>query len=127
MANEDHNVNYSIYENGALGEVKIADEVVAIIAGIAATEVKGVAGMAGNIQKNLISKLGMKVLSKGVRLEIADGVANVDLNIILDYGCSIPEVTATVQERVKDAIETMTGLSVSGVDIHVADIRFENE
>ena len=74
MANErENNTNYTIYENGPLGEVQIANEVVAIIAGIAATEVDGVAAMAGDIQKELVSKLGMKVLSKGVRIAFEDG------------------------------------------------------
>ena len=128
MANErDNNTNYTIYENGSLGEVQIADEVVAIIAGIAATEAEGVAAMAGNIQKEFVSKLGMKVLSKGVRISVEEGKVSVDLSIILDYGYSIPEVTKTVQEKVKNAIETMTGLTVADVNIRVADVKIDNE
>lgn len=128
MANErENNTNYTIYENGALGEVQIADEVVAIIAGIAATEVEGVAAMAGNIQKELVSKLGMKVLSKGVRISVEEGKVSVDLSIILDYGYSIPEVTKAVQERVKNTIETMTGLKVADVNIRIADVKIDNE
>ena len=128
MANErENNTNYTIYENGSLGEVQIADEVVAIIAGIAATEAEGVAAMAGNIQKEFVSKLGMKVLSKGVRISVEEGKVSVDLSIILDYGYSIPEVTKTVQEKVKNAIETMTGLTVADVNISVADVKIDNE
>lgn len=128
MSNErENNTNYTIYENGSLGEVQIADEVVAIIAGIAATEVDGVAAMAGNIQKEFISKLGMKVLSKGVRISVDEGNVTVDLSIILDYGCSIPAVTAAVQDRVKNAIETMSGLKVADVNIRVADVKIDNE
>lgn len=128
MANErENNTNYTIYENGSLGEVQIADEVVAIIAGIAATEAEGVAAMAGNIQKEFVSKLGMKVLSKGVRISVEEGKVGVDLSIILDYGYSIPEVTKTVQEKVKNAIETMTGLTVADVNIRVADVKIDNE
>lgn len=128
MANErENNTNYTIYENGSLGEVQIADEVVAIIAGIAATEAEGVAAMAGNIQKEFVSKLGMKVLSKGVRISVEEGKVSVDLSIILDYGYSIPEVTKTVQEKVKNAIETMTGLTVADVNIRVADVKIDNE
>ena len=124
MANErENNTNYTIYENGPLGEVQIANEVVAIIAGIAATEVDGVAAMAGE----LVSKLGMKVLSKGVRIAFEDSGIRVDLSIILEYGCSIPEVTAAVQERVKNSIETMTGLKVVDVNIRVADVKIDNE
>ena len=126
MANErENNTNYTIYENGPLGEVQIANEVVAIIAGIAATEVDGVAAMAGDVQKELVSKLGMKVLSKGVRIAFEDSGIRVDLSIILEYGCSIPEVTAAVQERVKNSIETMTGLKVVDVNIRVADVKIE--
>ena len=128
MANErENNTNYTIYENGPLGEVQIANEVVAIIAGIAATEVDGVAAMAGDIQKELVSKLGMKVLSKGVRIAFEDSGIRVDLSIILEYGCSIPEVTAAVQERVKNSIETMTGLKVVDVNIRVSDVKIDNE
>lgn len=128
MANERENTtNYTIYENGSLGEVQIADEVIAIIAGIAATEVEGVAAMAGNIQKEFVSKLGMKVLSKGVRISFEEDAVKVDLAIILDYGYNIPQVTANVQEKVKSAIETMTGLNVADVNIRVADVKFDNE
>ena len=114
-------------KDGHLGEVKIADEVVAIIAGLAATEVEGVSSMAGNITNELVSKLGMKVLSKGVRIAFEDSGIRVDLSIILEYGCSIPEVTAAVQERVKNSIETMTGLKVVDVNIRVADVKIDNE
>ena len=114
-------------KDGHLGEVKIADEVVAIIAGLAATEVEGVSSMAGNITNELVSKLGMKVLSKGVRIAFEDSGIRVDLSIILEYGCSIPEVTAAVQERVKSSIETMTGLKVVDVNIRVADVKIDNE
>lgn len=128
MANERENTtNYTIYENGSLGEVQIADEVVAIIAGIAATEVEGVAAMAGNIQKEFISKLGMKVLSKGVRISVEEGVVTVDLSIILDNGYNIPDVAGNVQERVKNTVETMTGLKVADVNIRVADVKIDNE
>ena len=116
MANErENNTNYTIYENGPLGEVQIA------------TEVDGVAAMAGDVQKELVSKLGMKVLSKGVRIAFEDSGIRVDLSIILEYGCSIPEVTAAVQERVKSSIETMTGLKVVDVNIRVADVKIDNE
>ena len=92
-------------KDGHLGEVKIADEVVAIIAGLAATEVEGVSSMAGNITNELVSKLGMKNLSKGVRVEVLSGIVNVDVALNIAYGYSIPEVSAKVQERVKSAIE----------------------
>ena len=87
-------------KDGNLGEVKIADEVVAIIAGLAATEVEGVGSMAGNITNELVSKLGMKNLSKGIRVEVLEGTVNVDVALNISYGYSIPEVSAKVQDRV---------------------------
>ena len=105
-----------------LGEVKIADEVVAIIAGLAATEVEGVSSMAGNITNELISKLGMKNLSKGIRVEVAEGVVKVAVALNIAYGYAIPQVSSKVQERVKNAIENMTGLEVSGVNVRIASV-----
>ena len=109
-------------KDGKLGEVKIADEVVAIIAGLATTEVEGVSSMAGNITNELVSKLGMKNLSKGVRVDVLDGIVNVDVAINIGYGYSIPEVSARVQERVKSAIENMTALEVSVVNVRIASV-----
>ena len=83
-------------KDGNLGEVKIADEVVAIIAGLAATEVDGVGSMAGNITNELVSRLGMKNLSKGIRVEVLEGIVNVDVALNISYGYSIPEVSAKV-------------------------------
>ena len=110
-------------KDGNLGEVKIADEVVAIIAGLAAaTEVEGVGSMAGNITNELVSKLSMKNLSKGIRVEVLDGKVSVDVALNISYGYSIPEVSAKVQDRVKNAIENMTGLEVSIVNIRIASV-----
>ena len=106
-----------------LGEVKIADEVVAIIAGLAATEVEGVSSMAGNITNELVSKLGMKNLSKGIRVEVAEGVVKVAVALNIAYGYAIPQVSSKVQERVKNAIENMTGLEVSGVNVRIASVE----
>lgn len=105
-----------------LGQVQITDEVVAIIAGLAATEVEGVSSMAGNITNELVSKLGMKNLSKGVRISMMDKTVLVDLTLNLMYGYSVPDVAMKVQDRVSTAIENMTGLSVAQVDVRVADI-----
>ena len=104
---------YTIYEDQTIGKVQIADEVVAIIAGLAATEVEGVASMAGNITNELVGKLGMKSLSKGVKVDVLENVVCVNLNLNLEYGYSIPETCKKVQEKVKTAIENMTGLEVS--------------
>ena len=106
---------YTIKSDENLGEVKIADEVVAIIAGLAAMEVEGVSSMAGNATRELIAKLGMKSLSKGVKVDVLDGIVTVTLALNMSYGYSIKDITAKVQEKVKAAIENMTGLEVADV------------
>ena len=122
---ENKSSGYKIHEKGMLGEVKIADEVIAIIAGLAATEVKGVAGMCGNITNELVSKLGMKNLSKGVKVNVSEENVSVDLALNIRYGYEIPVVSKKVQEKVKSAIETMTGLEVSVVNIKIAGVDVE--
>ena len=110
-------------ESGEAGEVRIADEVVAIIAGLAATEVEGVASMAGNITNELVGKLGMKTLSKGVKLTVVDNTVSVVLSLNLEFGFSVPEVSRRVQEKVKAAIENMTGLEVLEVSIQIDGVN----
>ena len=102
---KDMRDTYTIYDDQTIGKVQIADEVVAIIAGLAATEVEGVASMAGNITNELVGKLGMKNLSKGVKVDVLENVVCVNLNLNLEYGYSIPETCKKVQEKVKTAIE----------------------
>lgn len=126
MSKEEKNT-YTIKTDENLGEVKIADEVVAIIAGLAAMEVEGVASMAGNATGELISKLGMKSLSKGVKVDVLDGIVTVSLALNLNYGYSIKEITSKVQEKVKTAIENMTGLEVADVNIRVAGVEIPEE
>ena len=116
---------YTIYDDEGIGTVQIADEVVAIIAGLAATEVEGVASMAGNITNELVGKLGMKNLSKGVKVDVLDGVVCVDLALNIKYDYGIPETSQTVQEKVKAAIENMTGLEVSDVNVAIAGVDME--
>jgi uncharacterized alkaline shock family protein YloU len=124
---EDRGNTYTIHENVNIGEVRVADEVVAIIAGLAATEIDGVASMAGNITNELVSKLGMKNLSKGVKITVDETSVTVDLALNIKYGYEIPEVSAKVQDKVKSAIETMTGLEVSGVNIRIAGVNIDAE
>ena len=112
----------TLREEGENGQVQIADEVVAIIAGLAATEVKGVSSMVGNITNELVSRLGMKNLSKGVKVDILEGIVSVDVALNIDFGYNIPETCKKVQEKVKTAIESMTGLEVSEVNVHVASV-----
>lgn len=110
-----------------IGEVKVADEVIAIIAGLAATEVEGVSSMAGNITNELVSKLGMKNLSKGVRIEIIEGAVEIYLALNIAYGYNIPDVSAKVQERVKTAVETMTGLTVATLNVKIAAVDMKTQ
>jgi uncharacterized alkaline shock family protein YloU len=113
--------------NDNKGTIKIADEVVSIIAGIAATEVKGVAGMSGGVAGGIVEILGKKNLSKGVKVEVGEKEAAVDLYVIVEYGVRIPEVAWNIQENVKQAIENMTGLEVVEVNIHVQGVNFQHE
>ena len=125
---EENQHSYTISSEEAIGQVQIADEVVAIIAGLAATEVEGVASMAGNITNELVSKLGMKNLSKGIRIEVEEeeGAVSVDVAINIDYGYSVPKTSKKVQEKVKASIENMTGLTVSDVNVTIASVCMEN-
>ena len=126
MSKDERNT-YTIQADESLGEVKIADEVVAMIAGLAAMEVEGVASMAGNATRELISKLGMKSLSKGVKVDVLEGVVTVSLSLNRKDGYSIKEITTKVQEKVKAAIENMTGLEVADVNIRVAGVEVPEE
>lgn len=113
---------YTIYEDQSTGRVEIADEVVAIIAGLAATEVEGVSTLNGHVTYGNVPRLSRKNLAKAVRIQVEDGVVKTALSIYLKYGCSIPKTCALVQDKVKTAIENMTGLTVSDVDISIAGV-----
>lgn len=126
MAKDEKNT-YTIQNEASLGEVKIADEVVAIIAALAATEVDGVSSMAGNITNEVIGKLGIKNLSKGVKVDVLEGVVTVSLALNIKYNYSIMDVTGKVQEKVKNAVENMTGLEVADVNIKVAGVEMEKQ
>ncbi len=125
MAEMENRNTHKVYEKDKIGEVQIADDVVAIIAGLAATEVEGVDSMAGNITNELVAKLGMKNLSKGVKVELTEEHVSVDLSLNIKYGYSIPAVSEKVQEKVQNAIENMTGLTVLDVNIRIAGVALE--
>lgn len=116
---------YVLQEDENIGTVKIADDVVAMIAGIAATEVDGVYAMAGNITNELMSKVGMKSLTKGVKVDVLNKVVSVDLSLVLEYAYNIPATCGKVQEKVRSAIENMTGLEVSEVNIRIAGVNMQ--
>ena len=122
---EDNRKSLKIKEE-KIGEIRVADDVVSIIAGLAATEVEGVGSMAGNITNESVAKTGIKNLSKGVRVDVMDGIVTVDLNLNIKYGYAIPEVSGNVQERVHTAIETMTGLTVGTINVRIASVDMGN-
>lgn len=114
----------SLGTDNSLGSIRIADEVVEVIAGLAASEVGGVVGMSGGLVGDLAKILGRnKNLSKGVKVEIGEHEVAVDLYIVVEYGVSIPEVALSVQESVKEAIESMTGLKVVETNVHVQGVN----
>lgn len=120
--NEGKNVNWSSKEVSTIGEVMIADDVIATIAGLATTEAEGVSALQGNLTNELVGKLGMKNLSKGVRINVGEDGVSVDISIQMRYGYSIPKTCKEVQEKVKNAIENMVGLSVEVVNVHIVGV-----
>lgn len=111
-------------EKTGLGSIRIADEVVRIIAGLAATEVPGVAGMSGGIVGGIAEMLGRKNLSKGVKVDVGEKEAAIDIFIVAEYGSKIPEVASQIQQKVKKAVQEMTGLNVVEVNVNVQGVTF---
>lgn len=124
MGNEVNN-NYTIEFQNESGEVVVADEVVAVIAGLAVMEVEGVASMKGDATRELISKIGKKSLSKGVRVDILEDVVTVSIAVNIKYGYNVMDIAGKIQEKVKGAIENMTGLTVADVNIRVSGVEVE--
>ena len=120
---KEMNSEYKIQLENNRGEIIVADEVIAVITGLAAMEVEGVASMAGNATRELISKIGIKSLSKGVKVDVLEDVVTVDATLNLKYGYNVKDVSVKVQEKVKVAIENMTGLKVADVNVRVAGIE----
>ena len=114
-------------EQNEVGTIRIADEVVGIIAGMAAKEIPGVAGMSGGLVGGIAEMLGKKNLAKGVKVEVGEKEAAVDLYVIMEYGVRLPDIAIQVQENVKHAIESMTGLEVVEVNVHVQGVGFTAE
>ena len=123
MEKEIDKDNLVLQNEEGKGVVQIADDVVAMIASLAATEVKGVSALAGNITNELMSKVGVKKLTKGVRVDVLEGNVTVDLAVTMEYGYNIPATCAKVQEKVKSAIENMTGLICSDVNIRIMGVK----
>ncbi|MBQ7839059.1 MAG: Asp23/Gls24 family envelope stress response protein [Lachnospiraceae bacterium] len=126
MEKETSKNTYVLQEDENIGTVRIADEVVAMIASLAATEVEGVSSMAGNISNELMSKVGVKNLTKGVKVEVFGSDVRVELAVLMEYGYNIPATSQKLQERVKNSIENMTGLNVTDVNIRIAGVNMNN-
>lgn len=118
---------FELNEDNKLGSVKIADDVVAMIAALAATEVEGVAAMAGNVTNELLSRVGVKNAAKGVRVEVVSKKVKLDLAIMMEYGYNIPATCQRVQTKVKSAVENMTGLDVTDVNIRIAGVKVSKD
>ena len=130
MENQEENkvevVNDEITISSDNNEIKIADDVVAVIAGVAVSEVSGVAGMAGGFAGGITEVLsGKKNLAKGIKVEVGEKDTKIDVNIIVEYGVRIPDVAFEIQSRVKKAVETMTGLNVVEVKVQVKGVNTE--
>jgi len=111
----------------SIGAVQIADDVVAMIASLAATEIEGVSAMAGNISNELMGKVGMKKLTRGVKVDVIGINVRVDLAVTMEYGYNIPATCQKVQQKVKSAIENMTGLNCTDVNIRIAGINMKKD
>lgn len=121
------NFNSGYTEDTDIGNIHISDEVVAVIAGIAATEVEGVDSLVGNITNEIVSRMGINNLSKGIRVRMADNTVSIAVTINIVFGYMIPEICRNVQEKVIQTIETMTNLSVAEVNVCVNDIIIEKK
>lgn len=113
--------------NNNVGSVRISNDVVAIIAGVAATEIKGVVGMSGGITGGITELLGMKNLSKGVKVEVGDKEAIIDMFLVVEYGSDLAKVGKEVQDNVKASVENMTGLNVVNVNVNIQGISIPKE
>ena len=115
----------SEFSTTELGTIQIAPEVIEIIAGLATIEIEGVAGMSGGLAGGIAELVGLKNLSKGVKVQIGTNEAIIDVSIIVEYGYRIPEVCYHIQRSVKQAVFTMTGIVVPDVNIHIQDVHFK--
>ena len=109
------------------GTITFANEVIATIAGLAAVDVPGVAGMSGGFVDGITELVGRKNLSKGIKVEVGTEEVAVDIAIVVEYGTPVPEIAQNIQMSVMKAIETMTGLKVVEVNINVQGIKFKEQ
>ncbi|WP_128896722.1 Asp23/Gls24 family envelope stress response protein [Longirhabdus pacifica] len=112
------------FQKTELGSIHIVPEVVEIIAGLATVEVEGVASMSGGFVGGIAEWLGRKNLAKGVKVEVGEKEAAVDVSVIIEYGIRIPDVASEIQQNIQNAIQSMTGLQVVEVNVHIHDVHF---
>ncbi|SEM39734.1 Uncharacterized conserved protein YloU, alkaline shock protein (Asp23) family [Ligilactobacillus sp. WC1T17] len=123
---EDNNIVLATREQG-LGDVSIAPEVIEVIIGIATSQVEGVYSMRGSLKNSLSELLGKKNRGRGVKLENGDNGLNVDVYVFLNYGVAVPQVAREIQDKVRQQVLFMTGLEISGVDVHICGVIPEKE
>ncbi len=123
MEKEIDKKNVILQNDENKGQVQIADDVVAMIASLAATEVKGVHALSGNITNELMSKVGVKKLTKGVKVEVVENNVTINLAVTMEYGYNIPSTCTKVQDKVKTAVENMTGLNCTDVNIRIIGVK----
>jgi len=113
-----------VIDEGGMGVIKISGDVVKIIAGLAATEIPGIAAMSGGLVGGIAEKLGRKNLSKGVKADVGEKEASIEMNVIIEYGSQIHKVAKEIQSKVKASVEDMTGLKVLNVNVNVQGVSF---
>ena len=121
---ENTETTEEVISGNKIGSVKIANDVVATIVGLATMEVDGVAGMSGGIAGGLTELMGKKNLTKGVKVEATDVDVTVDVFVIMEFGVVLPDVAENVQNSIKKAVENMTGLQVAAVNVHIQGVLF---
>ncbi|SDI96210.1 Asp23/Gls24 family envelope stress response protein [Salimicrobium halophilum] len=122
---EDQLLN--VTENSTLGSIEIAPEVIEVIAGIAVSEVPGVAEMRGNFASGVAEKLGKKSRGKGVKVDLLEEGVVIEAYVVMDYGISIPDAAGKIQENTQQALENMTSLTVKEVNVHVVGVQMEGK
>ncbi len=117
----------AVTHDQCIGTVQIADDVIAVIVGIAATEVEGIAALGDNITNELMNKVGIKNISKGVKVNIVENKIDVEVSLTVGYGYNIPATCAKVQEKIKNTVENMTGLKVTGVNVRITGVDMQKD
>ncbi|WP_101844248.1 Asp23/Gls24 family envelope stress response protein [Halobacillus sp. Marseille-P3879] len=115
----------NVTEGSTLGNVEIAPEVIEVIAGIAVSEVSGVAAMRGNFATGVVERLGKKSHGKGVKVELDEEGILIDAYVVMDYGISIPETAQQIQDNTRQALKNMTALEIKEINVHVVGVQME--